>query len=222
MATVLDVVETIKAGDVERLTALLVEDPALAAARDGNGVSMLMLALYHGRPGVVDVLRPHIVELDIFEAAALDDAARVRELLAGGPDLAHTWSTDRATALHFAAFFGSLHAADVLLQYGADPRATAPGFGNVQPLHSAAAGGHTEVARLLLDRGVDANAQQNGGFAPLHAAAANGNRPLVELLLARGADPHVKTDDGRTAVDFARSQDLPELVDLMTSGGRGR
>ena len=57
----------------------------------------------------------------------------------------------------------------------------------VQPLHSAAAGGHTAVARLLLEHGADPNARQEGGFVPLHAAAQAGNDELYELLVASGA-----------------------------------
>ena len=72
----------------------------------------------------------------------------------------------------------------------------------VQPLHSAAAGGHTAVARLLLEHGADPNARQEGGFVPLHAAAQAGNDELYELLLASGADQGAATDDGRTAADF--------------------
>ncbi len=216
MAQSSGVIAAIKEGDAERLRSLIAEEPGLALARDESGVSVLMLALYSHRSDLAEVLRPRVGQLDIFEAAALDDAARVRELLTADPNLAQAWSSDRATALHFAAFFGGVSAAELLLQGGADPRAVAPGFGNVQPLHSAAAGGHTAVACLLLERGVDPNARQGGGFVPIHAAAANGNRDLVELLLASGADPRLATDDGRTAIDFARSQDLPELVHLMT------
>jgi uncharacterized protein len=72
----------------------------------------------------------------------------------------------------------------------------------VQPLHSAAAGGHTAVARLLLEHGADPNARQEGGFVPLHAAAQAADEKLYELLLAGGADQDAATDDGRTVADF--------------------
>jgi ankyrin repeat protein len=60
------------------------------------------------------------------------------------------------------------------------------------------------VAALLLSRGADPNARQEGGITPLHAAAAAGEDDLVRELLARGADRHARTDDQRTAADFAR------------------
>ena len=60
-------------------------------------------------------------------------------------------------------------------------------------LHQASAGGHTEEARLLLDRGADVNARTNNGFTPLHFASILGSLAVVELLLDRGADVNAAT-----------------------------
>ena len=61
--------------------------------------------------------------------------------------------------------------AQLLLDRGADPNAWATGSIRVQPLHSAVAGGHEAVARLLVERGAQP------GPAPgrrLHAAPRGG------------------------------------------------
>ena len=75
----------------------------------------------------------------------------------------------------------------------------------VQPLHSAAAGLHHEVCRVLIAAGADVNATQRNGFTPLHAAAQHGDDELVELLLSAGADPTARTDDGDTPADTAEA-----------------
>jgi ankyrin repeat protein len=77
----------------------------------------------------------------------------------------------------------------VLLEHGADPSAVAENEMRVQPLHSAAAVDANETARLLLDAGADANAEQQGGFRPIDAAVQNGNDELYALLVGRGAEP---------------------------------
>jgi ankyrin repeat protein len=164
--------------------------------------SELLEALYRGDHDTVEATLAERPDLTIFEAAAVGDSDRVRELLSLQPGSAADWSPDGFTALHLAAFFGRETVAATLLERGADVSAVARNPLRVQPLHSAAAGGHTPVARLLLERGADPNARQEGGFVPLHAAAQARNEELYELLLASGADQDVATDDGRTAADF--------------------
>jgi uncharacterized protein len=164
--------------------------------------SELLEALYRGDRATVDAALAEQPDLTIFEAAALGDSDRVRELLLLEPTSTADWSPDGFTALHLAAFFGREAVATELLDRGADVSAVARNPLHVQPLHSAAAGGHTAVARLLLENGADPNARQEGGFVPLHAAAQARNDELYELLLASGADQDAATEDGRTAADF--------------------
>ena len=158
--------------------------------------SELLEALYRGDRGTVEAALAERPDLTIFEAAAVGDSERVRELLSLQPGSAADWSPDGFTALHLAAFFGRETVAATLLEHGADVNAVARNPLRVQPLHSAA------VARLLLEYGADPNARQEGGFVPLHSAAQAGNDELYELLLASGADQDAATDDGRTAADF--------------------
>ena len=164
--------------------------------------SELLEALYRGDRDTVEAKLAERPELTLFEAAAVGDSSRVRELLSLDPDSAAGWSPDGFTALHLAAFFGHEAVGATLLEHGAEVGAVARNPLGVQPLHSAAAGGHTAVARLLLEHGADPNARQEGGFVPLHAAAQAGNDELYDLLVASGADQDAATDDGRTAADF--------------------
>jgi len=55
--------------------------------------------------------------------------------------------------------------------------------------------GQTDVVRLLLDRGVNVNANPPGSHwtaTPLHTAAIQGQTVVVDLLLRRGADPTLR------------------------------
>ena len=169
-------------------------------------MSRVMDAMYRGRRDEAEALAADTGELDVFEAAALDRAEEVGRLLADDPGRAAAWTSDGFTALHFAAFFGGGGTvARALLAAGAAVDARSRNVMSVTPLHSAAAGGHDDVAGELLTAGADPNARQRGGFAPLHAAAENGDEAMVGRLLAAGADPVVTTDDGRTPADLARA-----------------
>jgi ankyrin repeat protein len=211
-----ELIDAIKARQKGRVLELLAQDRAVALERDENGVSALMLSHYYGLDAdVVDTLRGARDELDVFEAATLGELDRLRELLDEDPTLATARSSDDGTALHFAAFFGQPQAAAILLERGADVHAVASTFGNVTPLHSAAAAPSREIVRMLLEAGADANARQGGGFTALQAAAQNGDPEMARDLLEHGADRSAATDDGRTALSIAEEQGHEEVATLL-------
>ncbi len=202
-ATTADLIAAVMADDAALVAELLEADPALANARDDQGVSALMLSKYRFARPVTDALIAADPERDVFEATALGEIDRLRERLEEDPAAATAYSADGFTALHLAGFFGKPETARVLLEHGADVAAsTRNPFAN-QPLHAAAAGRHIEVCRVLVAAGADVNARQHGGFAPLHEAAQVGDVELIELLLSAGADPTVVDDEGRTPAELA-------------------
>ena len=205
MATAQDMITAVTTDDAARVAELVAEDPALASTRDRDGVSVLMLSRYRFDRGTTDALLAADPDLDVFEATALGYIDRLRERLDEDPGRAVAWSADGFTALHFAAFFGKAEAARTLIDAGAMVDAVSGNEMRVQPLHSAAAGRHHEVCRLLIAAGADVNATQQHDFTPLHAAAQHGDDELVELFLSAGADPPARTDAGDTAADIAEA-----------------
>jgi len=212
------VIEAVQSGDPERLRALVASDPSDAAARDASGVSARMLALYRGREDLAKILAGAGGPLDVFEAAALGEEARIRELLEQDPARVRARSADGFTALHFAAFFGRDGAATQLLDRGADPDAVAQNPMQVTPLHSAVAARHATVARALIDRGAAPGVRQQEGWTPLHSAARNGDLETVERLLRAGADPSARNDAGASVADIARDAGHESIVRRLESG----
>ena len=216
MRTEAHLIEAVKAGDLDRVREHLSADPSAARSRDENGVSALMLARYYRAPDeVVDAVREHAGDLDVWEAATLGDVERLRALIDEDDSRVNAWSSDRGTPLHFAAFFGQPAAARFLLERGADVHAVSPTFGNVTPLHSAAAAPSLEIVRMLVDAGADVNARQNGGFVALHAAAQNGDPEMARVLLEHGAERNAATDDERTALSIAEDQGHDAVAALL-------
>lgn len=219
MATASELIEAIKAGDAERVGAILAEEPALVAARDGEGVSALMLARYRFDRAMTDALLAADPELDVFEASTLGYVDRLREALEADRDAPSAFSPDGFTALHFAAFFGKAEAARMLLEHGASVDVyTRNAFAN-QPLHAAAAGRHLEVSRVLIAAGADVNATQHGGFTPLHEAAQHGDVEMTELFLSAGADPAAATEAGETPADLAAAAGHADLAARLREVG---
>jgi uncharacterized protein len=197
-----DIVAAVAAGDEKAVEALLAGDPACAAARDEHGVSVVLLALYHGHVRLAALIASRRPHLDLFEAAALGDLARLEAL--ADRNTVRSLSPDGFTALHLAAFFHQEDAARLLLERGADPAAVAANPMLVQPLHSAVAARERGIARLLLEAGAPAGARQQRGYTPLHAAAQHGDHELACLLIRHGADAGAADDDGLRAADRAR------------------
>src|SRR3954470_2410566 len=201
-----DLFAAIDAGDEEAVARILAADPDLAGARDADGVRATMHALYHARRAVAEGLARARPQLDVFEAAALSRAGRVRDLVTADASLSRARSPDGFTALHYPAFFGGAEAAETsraLLEAGADVNARSANDFSVMPLHSAVAGNHEDVSAVLIDAGADVNAKQRHGWTPLHGAAQNGGIATVERLLAAGAYPAARNDDGRSATELA-------------------
>jgi ankyrin repeat protein len=198
------VFDLIDAGDKDALADELDLDPELAGARNADGLSAVLYALYNGKAELVEPLLDANPPLDAFDAAAAGRTRGLEELLDGEPELAQAWSHDGFTALHLAAFFGQEDAARLLLERGAEANLVARHATiHVTPLHSAAAGSHAEIVKLLLEHGADPNAAQDGGFTPLHSAAQNDDRDSVDALLEAGADPSRANDEGQTPADLA-------------------
>src|SRR5919197_5054273 len=93
--------------------------PALASA--ALTVSELLEALYRGDDERIAGLLADRPRLDVFEAAALGQTDRLRELLDDEPALANAFGDDGFQPLPLACFFGHVDAARLLLQRGADP-----------------------------------------------------------------------------------------------------
>jgi len=179
-------------GDAEAVRAAVAENPALLGRtvdRDGQGGwTPLHVAVAGGDAAVVRVLLDAGADL-----GARTEQGRTPLQLAvrSSPDLVGVLlGAGAALDPPSAAYLDDVDALDAALADGARPTG--------ELLEWAAAGGAAGTARLLLDRGADAD------DGALHAAAGNARPALVRLLLAAGADPdHRDPDTGRTALHDA-------------------
>ena len=85
MTTTDDFFAAIDAGQGDRVRSNLDADASLASARDGEGVSAVMHALYHRQRDVAEMVAGRLPALDVFEAAGLGRVDEVASIVAGQP-----------------------------------------------------------------------------------------------------------------------------------------
>ena len=209
----------VKEGNEIKIRELLKTNPTVVNVTDENGVSAVLLAVYHGRNNIAQLLIASGLALNIFEASATGSTPRVRELLNNEPELANAFSPDGFTPLGYASFFGNLETARVLLDKGAQINVPSNNFLKAVPLRSASVAGHLEIAKLLIDRGADVNALGDGGMTPLHEIAGVGRIEFAKLLLDHGANINAKGNDGKTPLTIALEHNKTEMAEFLRSKG---
>lgn len=125
-----------------------------------------------------------------------------------------TTETTHARAIFSAAEEGNAAEVERMLASGAsaDERMTA---GGETPLMRAAARGHEEVVRVLLDAGADVCARRADGFTPLILAVFFGHEGVVRLLVERGADASARTNLGTTAARWAEARGFASMAEVL-------
>lgn len=211
-----EIIEAVKRGDLATVRDLLDAEPELLEASE-NGVSAIMLALYHGKPEVAPLFLERGRKLTFHEACAMGDAAQVKQLLEADPSLLNSRSPDGFPAVGLPIFFRQPETARYLIEKGADVNAAAENPTRVAPVHAAAAVRDRETLRMLLERGADANAKQQRDYTPLHTAASRGDIAMAQLLLSFGADPKAVGSDGQSPADVAASHDQPAFAEWIST-----
>ena len=163
---------------------------------------------------------------DLHKAAREGDADRVRKLLDAGADVNGRNSSKAVkllsggtplqwTSLHYAAYYGHLEIAEILISRGADLDADDPYYST--PLYLAVEEGHPEVVEFLISKGAKVNVKSSSsGYTPLHRAAWG---PVALMLLEKGAKVNARDNDGKTALDQATWSDNGGTAALLRKHG---
>ncbi len=222
-----------------------VDIPGSAVHMTQVTISPYCIAVRSRRTAVARYLLDHGAQVDVFSAAFLGDLEALRAHIAAGLANAQSPYEDfhPVTPLHHAVDGGSITAATLLLESGADARTSGGRL-----LTSAANQGSIELVRLLVDhgaravdaeslgpvgtdrtigalliaRGFDVNVPIRDQETPLTRAcrADKGEHPdTVAALLDLGADPNAPNAKGRTPLATATSAGFDETITLLRAAG---
>ena len=194
--------------DVEGLRSLLRDGHVNLAARNGDGLTALLVAAR---------LREHeaaeIIRLLTDAGASVDDIDRLGR-----------------GALHLAALAGNPATTRVLLQRGADPRRVDARRG-ATPAHYAAAFARVDAMAMLCAHDAKAvrDARDRLGRSPLHWSALSAHRPwasqgslrVADELLAAGASPRARDRTGATPAHAAARLGADAWLDRLAKRDTG-
>jgi ankyrin repeat protein len=134
--------------------------------------------------------------VDIWTAAQIGDLNRVKQLVAEDSSLVNRSS-------------------DYVTYY----------LGSGTPLRNAAARGHIDIVRFLLERGADPNVPEEG-IAPkghaLYSAVYNRHFEVAKLLLEHGAYPNPPVESSADALSIALMNNDERMVELLCTYGASR
>lgn len=227
-----DVFDAVQKNDLEKVKALLKDNPNLIESNDGFfGGTPLRWAAFYGHKDIVEFLLTNKADVNAKDwtdgtplmCAASTGHKDVVELLLANKSIVDARDNIGLTALHYA---NSAGVAEVLLTNKAEVDVKDK-FGN-SPLHYAARFGRSDVAEDLLANKADVNATNNIGDTPLHDMARgdyeymvkpNGYIDIAELLLTNKAQVNAKNTNGDTPLHLAKTRGLTNVVELLRQHG---
>ena len=114
---------------------------------------------------------------------------------------------------HYAAIEGDVSTVNQLLEEGV-PVDCVDGFDRTA-LFRAAQNNSTDVIRLLLQNGANANKRNLDGYTPLHEAAYENSTEAIAVLVEHGASINIKNNDGEKPIDEARWRENEAAVRML-------
>ena len=139
-------------GNLARVQEILTEHPELINVSATWNETPIEAATQMGNRDLMQYLIDHGSPIDFFTALAMGQVDKARAELKADPELAQSRGVHDLPVLYFAAIGGSVPAAHMLLDAGADVNAKAEA---AAPIHGAVMGGNPEMVRFLVESGAD-------------------------------------------------------------------
>ena len=172
-------------GDVDKVQAMLAEDPRLLNLEfdwgPGGREDGLAAAAHMGHRAIAEYLLAQGAPATICAVAMLGERDQVESFLQGDGSLANARGAHGIPVLFHAAMSGQVPLAELLQAYGCNE-------GYNHALHGAIAFGHTAMVAWLLSHGVtDVDVPDFQNQTPLQRATAMQHLAIVDLLRQHGA-----------------------------------
>lgn len=197
-----------------------------------NNISYFLLRILKGKMNYIikNMLKDSILlilickifahGMDISQACARGNLARVRELIAQKKDRVNQPNHHGYTPLYWTAYNNDLELLQALLEAGANINQPNNDDDGWAPLHRAAYEGYLEFVQELIKKGADVNQQTNDGGCALGKAAYRGHIEVVQTLITANANVNLQDKHGKTPIMSASAEfDHPKVAQILLNAG---
>ena len=221
----LEFVRVVVEGDIDRVSRVLADAPALATMAAGVGATRQQAESFF----FTDIAHYMYAGDTALHMAAAAFRRHVAVLLVARGAACRARNRRGAEPLHYAADanrwdpIAQADTIEYLISAGADPNAL--DRSGVSPLHRAVRTRSLAAVRALVDGGADSRRPNKAGSTPLHLAVQTTGRggsgsprareqqaAIVRLLLERGARPSDQDGRGRTVQQAATTESNKALL----------
>jgi len=229
------------AGAQDRIRYLVEKRGADINAQDSQGYAPAQTAARNRRPDIIKLLAELGADMNapdddgttpLLLATMRNHVPTVDALLKSGADIEKK-NKEGYTPLALALSEARFEVAKTLLEAGANID-TKAGPEELSPLMIAASQvspgegaiflpGSTrpiDLARTLMQKGADVNAQSRQGVTALMIAAARNVAPMIGLLLQSGANPDLRSSQNKTAMEIAEQNGSEAAAKALRLIGR--
>jgi hypothetical protein len=155
------------------------------------------------------------------DAKGLERRIMARELFGNAMPPKAGRGVNAISRLHQAVMAGNVDTARNLLRIGVNVNDRELRL-NSTALHLAARHGHSEIARILIDKGATVDARDVNNCTPLMWAAKGGHSEVVRALLDANSKIDAKDNRDWTALHFACDRGHAGLAQLLIDRGADR
>ncbi|XP_046548455.1 ankyrin-3-like [Haliotis rubra] len=198
-------------GQVDTVKYVLNQSIVDINSKDDEEMTPVMLAAYHGKREVFDILVKQGADLSVVD----EDGDNILHVACRGGNVKivnyilmqnivdiNSKDDEEMTPVMLAASHGKREVFDILVIKGADLSVVDKDGDNI--LHVACRGGNVKIVNyILMQNIVDINSKDDEEMTPVMLAAYHGKREVFGILVKQGADLSVVDEDGDNILHVA-------------------